>query len=180
MLGLHIPRSASSCHVLAHAKTWRMQGASPCGLMLLLSPSLSCSLESDLQPAQRRRPRRLRRPHRTTPGVQTITVTLTDTTVNASQATVQSGVRYHFLVTNRGAHPHQFWLSPQGMAQMMGQMPMAQWRQQILYGSQDIGPGMMTSFDYTFTRQMMQQRLAYGCYTANGQTVIQMPLRVNP
>jgi uncharacterized cupredoxin-like copper-binding protein len=115
-----------------------------------------------------------------TPGVQTITVTLTDTTMNASQATVQSGVRYHFIVTNQGAHPHQFWLSPQGMAQMMGRMPMAQWRQQILYGSQDIGPGMMTSFDYTFTRQMMHQGLAYGCYTANGQSVIQMPIRVNP
>jgi uncharacterized cupredoxin-like copper-binding protein len=115
-----------------------------------------------------------------TPRVQTITVTLTDTTMNTSQATVQSGVRYHFIITNQGAHPHQFWLSPQGMAQMMGRMPMAQWRQQILYGSQDIGPGMMTSFDYTFTRQIMHQGLAFSCYTANGQTVIQMPLHVNP
>lgn len=115
-----------------------------------------------------------------TSGVETVTVTLTDTTVTASQTTFQPGVRCHFIVTNRGTRPHQFWLGPQQMAQMMSQMPMGQWHQQLLYGSQDIGPGMMATFDYTFTMPMTSQHLAFGCYTANGQSVIEMPIRVTP
>lgn len=115
-----------------------------------------------------------------TPAVQTVTVTLTDTTVTASQTTFRPGVRYHFIVTNRGTHPHQFWLMPQQMAQTMRQMPMAQWHQQLMYSSQDIGPGMMATFDYTFTMPMAQQQLAFSCYTASGQSVIEMPIRVAP
>jgi hypothetical protein len=113
-------------------------------------------------------------------GVQTIAVTLTDTTVTASQTTIRPGVPCHFIVTNHGTRPHQFWLMPQGMAQLMSQMPMAQWHQRLLYGTPDIGPGMTTAFDYTFSRPMMQQALAFGCYTANGPSVIEMPIRVSP
>lgn len=76
--------------------------------------------------------------------------------------------------------PHQFWLMPQGMAQMMSNMPMGQWHQQILYSTQDIGPGMMTTMDYTFSNSMMHQQLAIGCYTAEGPVVMQMPIRVSP
>lgn len=115
-----------------------------------------------------------------TTGAPTVAVTLTDTTVTASQTTFQPGVRYHFVMTNHGAHAHQFWLMPQGMAQRMSQMPMGQWRQQLLYSSQTIGPGMTGAFDYTFTSPMAQRQLAFGCYTADGQTVIEMPMRVNP
>lgn len=115
-----------------------------------------------------------------TPVVQTITVTLTDTAVIASQSTLRPGVRCRFIVTNRGTRPHQFWLMPQGLTRMMSEMPMAQWRQQVLYSSQDIGPGMMATFDYTFTMPMMQQQWAFGCYTANGQSVIMMPIRLSP
>jgi hypothetical protein len=74
--------------------------------------------------------------------------------------------------------PRQFWLTPHGMAQVMSQMPMAQWRQQVLYSSQDIGPGIMTTFDHTFTMPLMQQQLAFGCYAANGQSLIETPTRV--
>jgi uncharacterized cupredoxin-like copper-binding protein len=114
-----------------------------------------------------------------TSSVQTINVTLTDTAITASQTTVPPGVRCHFIVTNHGTVPHQFWLMPANMAQMMSQMPMMQWQNQILYRTPDIGPGMMNEFDYTFTMPMMQQSLAYGCYTANGQPVISMPMRVS-
>lgn len=115
-----------------------------------------------------------------TSGIQTVTVTLTDTAVTASQTTFRPGVRYHFLMTNRGTRPYQFWLMPQGMAQRMSQMPMAQWRQHLLYSSQDIGPGMTATIDYTFTASMMQQQLAFGCYPVNGQSVIEMPIHVTP
>ena len=111
---------------------------------------------------------------------QAITVALTDTTVTASQTTFRPGVRYHFLVTNHGTRAHQFWLMPQGMAQRMSQMPMGQWRQQLLYSSQDIGPGMMATVDYTFTTPMAQQQLAFGCYTTDGQSLVELPMRVTP
>ena len=119
-------------------------------------------------------------PSTSTTGGQTIAVALTDTTVTASQTTFQPGVRYHFLVTNHGTRAHQFWLMPQGMAQRMGQMPMGQWRQQLLYSSQDIGPGMMATVDYTFTTPMAQQQLAFGCYTTDGQSLVELPMRVTP
>jgi uncharacterized cupredoxin-like copper-binding protein len=113
-----------------------------------------------------------------TPAVQTITVTLTDTAITASQTTVRPGVRYHFVVTNRGKMPHQFWLMPQGMSQMMSQMPMSQWHSKVLASTPDIGPGMMASLDYTYTMPMMQQALAYGCYTASSQALVEMPMQV--
>jgi hypothetical protein len=118
-------------------------------------------------------------PPTATPGVQTVRVTLTDTTITASQTTFRPGVRCHFVVTNSGTVPHQFWLMPQGTAQMMGRMPTEQWRQQLLYASQDIGPGRMAAFDYTFTMPMMQQSLALGCYAA-GHPLMQLPITVRP
>jgi hypothetical protein len=69
---------------------------------------------------------------------------------------------------------------PQGMAQMMTNMPMAQWRQQVMFSIQDIGPGMMAAVDYTFTDSMMHQQLAFGCYTANGHVLMEMPNYLRP
>jgi uncharacterized cupredoxin-like copper-binding protein len=113
------------------------------------------------------------------PALQTITVTLTDTAITASQTTVRPGVRCHFVVTNRVTMPHQFWLMPQGMSQMMSQMPMSQWHSKVLASTPDIGPGMMASMDYTYTIPMMQQALAYGCYTATSPSLMELPMRVS-
>jgi uncharacterized cupredoxin-like copper-binding protein len=103
-----------------------------------------------------------------TPAGHTITVTLTDATPTASATTFRAGVSYRFVVTNQGKVPHQFWLTPQGMQQIMQQMPMEQWQQRLLYTSQTIPPGMTTSFDFTFTTPMVQQQLAFTCYTPSG------------
>jgi uncharacterized cupredoxin-like copper-binding protein len=110
--------------------------------------------------------------------VQTVTVTLTDTGVTASQTTFRPGERCHFIVTNRGTRPHQFWLMPQGMVQRMSEMPMAQWHQQVMFSTADIGPGMMATVDYTFANAMMHQQLAFGCYTANGEVLRDMPIHM--
>lgn len=115
-----------------------------------------------------------------TPGAQTVIVTLTNTTLTASQTTFRPDVRYHFIVTNRGPLPHQFWIMPQGMAQLMRQMPMAQWRQHLMFATPDIRQGMRSTFDYTFTMPMMQQRLAFGCYSTSGQSVVEVPIRIRP
>jgi hypothetical protein len=111
--------------------------------------------------------------------VQTITITLTDTAITASQTTVRPDVRCHFVVTNRGTVRHQFWLVPHGMSQMMTQMPMSQWHGKVLGRTPDIGPGMMASLDYTYTMPMMHQALAYGCYTATSQSLMEMPIQVS-
>jgi uncharacterized cupredoxin-like copper-binding protein len=116
---------------------------------------------------------------RASPSVQTITVTLTDTAIIASQRMARPGIRYHFIVTNRGTVPHEFWLMPANMAQMMNQMPMSQWESKILYSTPDIWPGNMDAFDYTFASAMMRQSLAYGSPTDDGQSVIAMPMRVS-
>lgn len=117
-----------------------------------------------------------------TPGVQTVTVTvtLTNTTLTASQTTFRSAERYHFIVTNRGPLPREFWIMPQGMAQMMSRMPMAQWRKHLLFATPEIRHGMRSVFDCTFTMRMAQQRLAFGSYSGTGPSVLEMPIRIEP
>jgi hypothetical protein len=97
--------------------------------------------------------------------------------------TVHANVSYHFVVTNQGKFPHQFWLTPQGMQQIMQQTPMEQWQQQILCTSPTIPPGTMTTFDFTFKTSMAQQQLAFTCYTpsgysAGGPSMSELPIQV--
>jgi uncharacterized cupredoxin-like copper-binding protein len=110
---------------------------------------------------------------------QTITVALTDTGISSSQATFAPGVRCHFVVTNHGTQPHQFWLMPQNMQEMMQNMPMEQWHHQVLYSSQTVMPGQTVTFDYTFPMISPEQGLAFGCYTGQGQLVYMMPIRIS-
>ncbi len=113
---------------------------------------------------------------------QTVTVVLTDTTITATPTTFRPGVRCHFIVTNHGTIPHEFLIMPAGMAQLMGQMPMAQWHQQALHTTGMIGPGMMTTFDYTFANMPMmtqEQYPAFGCY-ADGHPLMYVPIIVQP
>jgi uncharacterized cupredoxin-like copper-binding protein len=116
------------------------------------------------------------------PQTQTVTVSLTDSAIIASQTTFHPGVQYHFVVTNNGTTSHEFLIMPPGMAQMMSQMPMNQWRQQALHASGMLGPQMMAEFDYTFADMPMMQQgqdAAFGCY-ADGHPLMQMPITVNP
>ncbi len=122
-------------------------------------------------------------PNTPTPAGQTIAVTLTDVAPTASATTFRVGVSYHFVVTNQGKFPHQVWLTPQGMQQLMQQLPMEQWQQRLLYTSQGIPPGTRTSFDFTFTTPMIQQQLAFTCYTpsgysAGGPYLTELPIHV--
>ena len=120
----------------------------------------------------------------TTPPTQTQTVhvTLTDTGISATPTTFHAGMRYHFVVTNTGTVAHEFLIMPPGMAQAMGQMPMAQWHQQALQSTGMMGPGMMDAFDYAFTSMPMMQQGQYaefGCY-ANGYPLMHMRIDVQP
>jgi uncharacterized cupredoxin-like copper-binding protein len=123
-----------------------------------------------------------------TTSTPTVTVDLTDAGITASQATFGPGARCHFVVTNHGTQPRQFWVMPQNMQQMMSTMPMSQWRQHLLYSAQTIAstqtiaPGQTVTFDYTFpmTSGMMgtPQGLAFGCYTEQGQSLHMMPIQI--
>jgi hypothetical protein len=120
-----------------------------------------------------------RTPSATSTSKQTITVILTDSGITSSQATFAPGTHCHFVVTNHGTQPHQFWLMPQNMQEMMQNMPMGQWHQQVLYSSQTVMPGQSMTFDYTFPMMSPQQGLAFGCYTEHGQLVYMMPIRLS-
>jgi uncharacterized cupredoxin-like copper-binding protein len=113
------------------------------------------------------------------PQVHTVSVTLTDTAITASQTTVRPGVRYDFVVTNRGTVAHQFWLMPAGMAQTMKQMPMTQWHSLLLSSTQDIAPGKTAKVEYTFTTATMKHAWAYGSYTPNSQSLVVPPVRIS-
>jgi hypothetical protein len=149
---------------------------SGCTVIIISGPTLSTktpATEATSTPA----------PITSTPAGHIITVTLTDAAPTASAMTFRVGVSYHFDVTNQGKFPHQFWLTPQRMQQIMQQTPMEQWQQQILYTSQSIPSGTTTSFDFTFTTPMIQQQLAFTCYTpsgysAGGPYLTELPIHV--
>jgi uncharacterized cupredoxin-like copper-binding protein len=91
---------------------------------------------------------------------QNVTVTLYDNWIQSSQMTFTPGMRYHFTVMNKGAVNHELMLMPQGMSQM----PMEQMDSIAPARTGDLAPGMMKTFDYSFTPAMAQQHLEFACY----------------
>ncbi len=89
-----------------------------------------------------------------------VTVILYDNHIQSSQTTFAPGMRYHFTITNRGTINHEFMIAPQGMSQM----PMGQLDASALARTGDMAPGVMKTFDITFTSAMAQQHLEFGCY----------------
>jgi uncharacterized cupredoxin-like copper-binding protein len=113
---------------------------------------------------------------------QTMTVTLTDGGITATPSTAHAGMRYHFVVTNTGTVSHEFMIMPPGIAEYVGQMPMAQWMRQARYTTGPMAPGMNDEFDFTFANlPMMQQgqRDVFGCY-ADGSPVMYATIDLQP
>jgi len=95
-------------------------------------------------------------------GSTTVTVTLTDFAINASQTSFQTGVAYHFVVTNKGSVAHQFVIMPP----MPDDPPMTQVKSAMLAGIDDTGlaAGASQSFDYTFKTAAPAGTLEFACH----------------
>lgn len=97
-----------------------------------------------------------------------ITVTLSDFKIEASQTSFQAGKSYHFVVTNSGKSTanHELML----MIPMSGDgMDMSEMDKMALYtiAAQDLPPGASKSFDYTFTKPAAAGELEFACHVGS-------------
>ncbi len=79
---------------------------------------------------------------------QTVLVTLVEYKITSSITTFHVGIRYHFVVTNKGTIPHEFMVMPP----MGDNMSMASMDSAALVFIPILTPGQTSTIDYTFTR----------------------------
>lgn len=97
-----------------------------------------------------------------------VKITLTDTGVESSLSDFQSGVPYHFKVTNNGTVAHEFMILPPLKTDSMGMtMNMEDLDKTALamIPASDLPAGKTASFDYTFTQSAPEGSLEFACHT---------------
>jgi len=115
------------------------------------------------------------------PGTQTVNVTLFDDHISASMMSFVAGTPYHFVVANNGQQPYTFAMMSQDREQEMEHMSMTERHQAALYMDNSIAPGQTMSFDYTFASSMMGQHLEFACYQQGGNQVhMRLPFTMQP
>ena len=97
-----------------------------------------------------------------------VTISLSDFKIEASQTSFQVGKSYHFVVTNssKSTANHELML----MTPMSGDgMDMSEMDKMALYaiGQQDLPPGASKSFDYTFTKPAAAGELEFACHVGS-------------
>jgi uncharacterized cupredoxin-like copper-binding protein len=118
--------------------------------------------------------------------VQIVQVTENDFSIHASQTSFQPGVRYHFVVTNISATPHEFMIGPQ----MPAGMAMEAMHQMALAHIDTIAPHQTSTVDVTFPMamgtpmpgmsSMTTQRLEFSCHLAGHyEAGMELPLTVS-
>lgn len=111
----------------------------------------------------------------------TVTVTLSDFKIEASQTSFQVGKSYHFVVANSGKSTasHELML----IMPMSGNgMDMSEMDKMALYAinAKDLPPGASKSFDYTFTQPAASGELEFACHVGSHYTLgMHMPITVN-
>jgi len=99
-----------------------------------------------------------------------VKITLTEFGIKSSMTEFQSGVPYHFVVTNEGAVEHEIMIMPPLLEDQMGMaMDMAALDEMALamIEAEELQPGKTASFDYTFTEAAPAGVLEFACHTPN-------------
>jgi uncharacterized cupredoxin-like copper-binding protein len=89
-----------------------------------------------------------------------VTVTLNDYTITSSTTTFQTGVPYHFVITNNGAVEHEFEIMPPNSSQLT----VDQVDNLRLAGIDSVMPGQTVTLDYTFTKTALEGTLEFACH----------------
>jgi uncharacterized cupredoxin-like copper-binding protein len=94
-------------------------------------------------------------------GSTTVNVTMTDFAFQSSTTTFQTGVSYHFVVTNKGSVAHQFVIMP-----VMSNPSNDQVNSAKLAGIEGDGikAGGSDNFDYTFKEAAPSGKLEFACH----------------
>ena len=97
-----------------------------------------------------------------------VQVTVKEFGIESSVTEFQTGIPYHFIVTNSGTVDHEIMIMPPlaedqtGMGMDMGtmdQMALA------MIPAEDLTPGTTKSFDLTFTEAAAVRTLEFACHT---------------
>lgn len=97
-----------------------------------------------------------------------VKITLTEFGIKSSMTEFQTGVPYHFVVTNEGAVEHEMMIMPPLMEDQMGMaMDMEELDKTALamVEASDLPVGATASFDYTFTEAAPDGTLEFACHT---------------
>ena len=106
-----------------------------------------------------------------------VNVTATDFKYESSLTTFKQGVTYHFIVTNKGAVAHDFWI----MAPSDSQMTPDQASKVALVGftSDTFAAGATKTVDYTFTKAYPAGSLEIACHaTGHYDSGMHLPITV--
>ena len=112
-------------------------------------------------------------------GTKTVKVTLTDYNIESSVTEFQTGVPYHFVVSNNSESNHEFMIMPpmdpdMGMSmEQMDEMAVA------MIEEDDLEPGTEMTLDVTFTDPAPAGTLEFACHTAKHyQAGMELPITV--
>lgn len=97
-----------------------------------------------------------------------VTIRLTEFGIQSSLTEFQTGVPYHFVVTNAGVVEHEFMIMPPLMVDQMGMaMDMGELDEMALamIPASELSAGKTSSFDYTFIQAAPNGTLEFSCHT---------------
>jgi uncharacterized cupredoxin-like copper-binding protein len=99
----------------------------------------------------------------------TVTVTLTEYKVQASQTTFTTGITYHFVVTNQGKQNHELMLIPpvSGNLGMGSNMDNLDKMALFVVGADKLASGATQHIDYTFTQPAAPGKLEFACHVGD-------------
>ena len=97
-----------------------------------------------------------------------VKITLKEFGIESSITDFQTGVPYHFVVTNEGAAEHEIMIVPPVTTNSMGMaMNMEELDKMalVMIAASDLPSGAIASFDYTFTKSAPAGSLEFACHT---------------
>jgi len=125
-------------------------------LLVAIPIFIGCSAPTPAQPSSNLKP-------------VEVQVNLSEFKIDSSLKNFQTGVPYHFVVTNNGRINHEFMISPQMMSHNMnmgGRMSMAEMDKMALgmIHADDLPPGATQTLDVTFPPQNHAMALELACW----------------
>lgn len=109
-----------------------------------------------------------------------VKVTLTEFGIESSTTSFETGVPYHFVVTNEGAVNHEIMIMPPATDPMAG-MEMHELDEMalVMIEADKLPPGKTVSFDYTFTDSTAAESLEFSCHTpGHYESGMKLPITV--
>lgn len=112
-------------------------------------------------------------------GTKTVKVTLTDYNIESSVTEFETGVPYHFVVSNKSDSNHEFMIMPPVDPEMNMSMEQMDEMATAMIEEDELEPGTSMTLDVTFTDPAPAGTLEFACHTAKHyQNGMQLPITI--